>query len=125
MLLNDLICTDTKGDIYFRKENGNTIKLGTFEFRPEYKHVDIRIADVCHITYEGDNGENSTMPNMYWFKSKYVRKRYHGQLNRDDAWVTKLFEEVTPFTDEINSRLEEFFRIAFDRAQNMPGKQSA
>lgn len=124
MLLNDLRCTDLNGDIYYTKENGNVVKLGTFEFRPEYKHVDIVIGDICKITYEGNNGEMSNMPHMYWFESQYAFHRYHGQLSRDDAWITKLFEAVSPFTDDINCRLEEFFRIAFDRASSMPGKQT-
>ena len=125
MLLNDLKCTDNKGDIYYRFENGNTIKLGEFEFKPEYKQVKIVIGDIASIEYEGDNGAMSTMPNMYWFKSQYVCDRYHGFPCRDDAWITRLFEEVTPFVDDINCRLEEFFRIAFDRAQDMPGRQTA
>jgi len=125
MLLNDLRCADLSGEICFRKDNGNIIKLGEFKFRPEYKHVDIIIGDICHVTYEGDNGPISTMPNMYWFKSQYTSNTYHGQLSRDDKWVINLFEEVTPFVDDINCRLEEFFRIAFDRAQAMPGKQTA
>lgn len=121
MMLNDLICTDTKGEIYYTKENGNVVKLGTFEFRPEYKHVDIVIGDICKITYEGDNGDTA-LPNMYWFKSQCVCDRYHGFIFRDDKWVDNLFDEVSPFTDDINRLLEEFFRKAFDRAQNMPGK---
>lgn len=125
MKLNDMIITDKTGDIYYENANGNTIKIGTFEFRPEYKHVDVVIGDICKITYEGDNGENSTMPNMYWFKSQCVCNRYHGQLSRDDEWAIDLFKQVSPFTEDINSRLEEFFHIVFDRAQNMPGKQTA
>jgi hypothetical protein len=122
MLLNDMICTDLNGEICFRKKNGATIKLGTFEFRPEYKNVKIILGDIAVIEYEGDNGEMSALPNMYWFRSATVN-RYHGFIYRDDKWVNNLFEEVSPFTDDINRLLEEFFRIAFDSAQNMPGKQ--
>lgn len=130
MLLNDMISTDTKGDIYYRFENGNTIKLGEFEFDYKYNHVKIVIGDIAKIDYEFRTNKMckeyvGMTPHMYWFKSQYMCDRYHGQLSRDDAWVIKLFEEVTPFTDDINCRLEEFFRIAFDRAQSMPGKQSA
>ena len=120
MLLNDLKCTELSGEIYYTKKNGATIKLGTFEFRPEYKEVKIRMSD-CEITYEGDNGD-MCLPNTYWFRSTSI-DRYHGFIYRDDKWVNNLFEEVSPFTDDINRLLEEFFRIAFDRAQNMPGKQ--
>lgn len=125
MLLNDLKYPDNlKDDIIYKFENGNIIKLGTFEFRPEYKHVEISIIGVICIEYEGDNGEFSSSPNMYWVKIDGVCDRYHGFIRRDDAWVNRLFELITPFTDDINCRLEEFFRIAFDRAQNMPGKQT-
>ena len=129
MLLNDMICADLNGEICFRKDNGNILILGTFNFKAEYSHVTIDLG-VCRIEYEFHTNEMcreyvGMTQHMYWFKSQYVCDRYHGQLSRDDGWVTKLFEEVSPFTEDINHLLEEFFRKAFDRAQNMPGKQSA
>ena len=124
MKLNDRIIADTIGDIYYDLPNGNTIKLGTFEINSEFNHVKIELGDICKLEYEYRSPEMikdciGITPYMYWFKSQYVCDRYHGTYSRDDAWITKLFEEVTPFTDDINCRLEEFFRIAFDRVQKM------
>lgn len=125
MNINQVTFGELTGDICYTNASGNTIKLGEFKFRPEYRHVDITIGDICKITYEGDNGLISTMPNMYWFESGRVCKTYHGHLSRDDDWVINLFKEFSPFTEDIESHLEEFFRKAFDRAQNMPGKETA
>lgn len=123
MLLNDMKMPDTdRDDIYYELDNGNAIKLGEYAYSPEYKHVEICISNIIKVTYEGDNGEMSTLPHMYWFRCDNVCDRYHGFVRRDDPWVNRLFESVSPFTNDINVRIEEFFRLAFDRAQNMPGK---
>lgn len=125
MLLNDMkFSTDVNGDIYYEFENGNTIKLGEYKFKPESKRVDIDIIDIAHIKYEGDNEEPYVESNRYWFKSQYVCDRYHGCYCRHDAWITDLFEEVSPFTEDINKRLEKFFTIAFNLAMAMPGKKA-
>ena len=130
MLLNELkITTDLSGEIYYTKSNGNTIKLGSFEIDPKYNHVKIDLS-ICTIEYEYRDPEMlkdcmGITQHMYWFKSQYVCDRYHGSNCRDDYWAIDLFSDVTPFTEEIDCYLEEFFKIAFDRAFSMSGKQTA
>ena len=118
MLLNDLKLTDTKGDIYYKFENGNTIKLGTFEIDTKYNHVKIELG-ICTLEYEFRTDEMrkdciGLTPHMYWFKSQYVCNRYHGTYSRDNKWVLDLFNEITPYTDDINNLIISFIEQVID-----------
>lgn len=124
MLINDLIVKDLSGDICFEKKKDVTIKLGEFAISEKYHHIIIDIGDICRIEYEYRTSEQlrdcvGITQHMYWFKSQYVCDRYHGSNCRDDDWAIDLFREVSPFTDEINYCMEEFFRRAFNRAQHV------
>jgi hypothetical protein len=101
------------GDIYYELSNGNNIKLGTYSFDVRYRHVDINIGDICKIGYEPNNGNCA---HNYWFKSQYVMDRYHGGY-RDTDWVIDMFKSVTPYTDDINSRLISFIEQAINQAE--------
>jgi hypothetical protein len=119
MLLNHLEITDLSGEICYKFENNdNIIKLGTFEITPKYNHVKIILGDIAIIEYEYRTPDNLKVctgtPHMYWIKSQYVCDRCHGTILRDDPWVNKIFEMISPYQDDVNIRLMEFFRIAFD-----------
>lgn len=120
MLLNDLKLTDTKGDIYYKFENGNTIKLGTFEFDHKYNHVKVDLG-ICSFEYEYRTDEMrkdcvGLTPHMYWFKSQYVCDSYHGTYSRDDKWLRDLFNEITPFTADINESIHTMITVVVNRA---------
>ena len=120
MKLNDMIISGNNGEVYFTKENNNTIKLGTFEIDPKYNHVKIELG-ICTLEYEFRTAEQikdciGIPSNMYWFKSQYVCDRYHGTYSRDDKWAIDLFDEVTPFNNEINELIHKFISTACDLA---------
>ena len=120
MKLNDMIISGNNGEIYFTKENNNTIKLGTFMIDPKYNHLKIELG-ICTLKYEFRTDEMrkecmGMTPHMYWFKSQYVCDRYHGTDSRDDKWVIDLFDAVTPFNDEINELIRKFISTACDLA---------
>lgn len=119
MKLNDLIITDTTGDIYYEK-NGNTIKIGEFNFDYKYNHMTIDLGSICKIEYEFRTDEMrkncvGMTPHMYWFKSQFVCDRYHGTYSHDYKWVHDLFDAVTPFTEEINERIKSLITVSINR----------
>ena len=120
MLLNNMIITDTTGDIYYEKANGNTIKIGEFKFDYKYNHMTIDLGNICKIEYEFRTDEMredcvGMTPHMYWFKSQFVCDRYHGTYNHDYKWILNLFDEVTPFSDAINELIHTMITVAINR----------
>ena len=127
MLLNNMNITGNNGEIHFNKANGNTIKLGEFEINTKYNHVKIDLGNTS-IEYEFRTSEQlkycvGIPTHMYWFKSQYV-DRYHGCYGRDDKWAIELFDEVTPFADEINELIRKFISVACDLASSGGYKES-
>lgn len=119
MKLNDMIISGNNGEIYYEKANGNTIKIGSFTYDPKYNHMTIELG-ICTIEYEFRTDEMrkdcvGMTPHMYWFRSQYVCDRYHGTYESDHTWAINLFDEVTPYAEEINKLIKSFIMITCNR----------
>jgi hypothetical protein len=121
---NNIVFLDNSGDIYYTNHMDKTIKLGEFKFKPEYGSVEIKLGNICRVYAEFFKSEYD-MPMKYWFESQYVCSLVHGRTCRDDEWVFDLFDQVTPYTDEINGLLKQFIRAAFTKAQSFNAKEVA
>lgn len=119
MKLNDMVFSGNNGEIYYEKANGKTIKLGTFEFDYKYNHATIDLG-VCKFEYEYRTDEMrkscvGLTTHMYWFKSNTDCDRYHGTYTHDYKWANDLFDEVTPFTEEINELIHTMITVVINR----------
>lgn len=125
MLINNIEITNSSeiamnGDIYFEKKEDVVIKLGTFEFKPEYGHVTIDLGNVCCIKYEHyhDTEAIGDMDFKYWFKSQFVCDRFHGRNTPDDQWIINMFNDVTVYTEEISKLIECLIKKLFAKCDS-------
>lgn len=95
------------GDIYYQKKPDITIKLGEFKFKEKYGEAVIDLGNVCRIQYAYyvDKEMIGDTPYKYWFKSQYVCDLFHGCYCDDINWVIDLFNEVSPYTEDINKQI--------------------